>query len=63
MWLIEVGINHYLMSSLKYIYIFLDMSTQEGDERFELMTSASLSVVPADRAISWGLVEVYFIAG
>jgi hypothetical protein len=32
-----------------FIYLFIfDMSAQEGGGRFELVTSASLGVVPAD---------------
>jgi hypothetical protein len=30
------------------VFFFFDMSVQEGGERFELMTSASLSVVQAN---------------
>jgi hypothetical protein len=31
-----------------FFFLFLDMSTQEEGEGFELKTSASLGVVPAD---------------
>ena len=31
-----------------YYYFFFDMSAQEGGGRFELVTSVSLGVVPAD---------------
>jgi hypothetical protein len=31
-----------------FFFFFFDMSTQEGDEGFELVTSISLSVVLAD---------------
>ena len=35
------------------IFFFLDVSTQEGGERFELVTSDLLGVVPADWTIYW----------
>jgi hypothetical protein len=34
--------------SFRYIYIFFDMSAQEGEGGFELVTSTSLGVVLAD---------------
>jgi hypothetical protein len=37
----------YFTPIIVYLFIF-NMSTQEGGERFELVTFASLGVVPAD---------------
>ena len=33
-------------NKLQVFFFFFDMSTQEGEEEFELVTSALLSVVP-----------------
>jgi hypothetical protein len=38
----------------KHVFFFFYISTQEGEGGFELVTSALLSVVPADWATSWG---------
>ena len=36
-----------------YIYIFFDMSAQEWENGFELVTSASLGVIPVNWVTSW----------
>jgi hypothetical protein len=45
-----VGWKEYYLckASRLTFFLFFDMSTQEGAERFELVTSVSLGVVPAD---------------